>query len=245
MSKELRSEILKVATLRSTYVIAIISLLIVGLASYVSPSFEGLSSDTIAAGILGVGSITGQFAMIFAILLIAHEYRYNTITYTLTATNNRFKTLLSKAIVVVGYAIFLTLAAQILSVLVVYVSAAIKDVSLGTQIINIGHVLRSVYYAGAYALFGLALATISRSLPFSIFAVFFLPNTVEGLLSLLLKDNSRYLPFMSLQAVVTEGFRYSEDSPVITPLMGVTIFTIFLAVVWLVTAVLFRKRDAS
>ncbi|MEK7153194.1 MAG: ABC transporter permease, partial [Patescibacteria group bacterium] len=107
MSEALRSEYRKLFTIRSTYIISGLALLLVGFISFWVMGYKGASDNPHL--LMDAATMTGQaislFMTILAILLITHEYRYNTIMYTLTSSNRRSKALLSKAIVVSVYVV--------------------------------------------------------------------------------------------------------------------------------------------
>lgn len=104
MTTLLKAEFRKLLTIRSTYIMITMGLLLVGFLSFWIEGYKGISGTSASEG--GAGAYTGVigqsagigavFTMIIAILFTAHEYRYNTIMYTLTADVHRTRVLLKK-----------------------------------------------------------------------------------------------------------------------------------------------------
>jgi uncharacterized membrane protein len=80
-------------------------------------------------------------------------------------------------------------------------------------------------------------AFIIRNQIGTIVALIFLPGTVEGLLGLLLKENNFYLPFSALNGVINQ-IPFSHGKSALVALA-------YVAVGWIVAALLFKRRDAN
>src|ERR1700690_563954 len=101
MVPTLKAEFRKLFTIRSTYGWILLAFVLVGIFSFYGEGFKDSAqlmqhpklaeggSLFIAGTITQMASFVGLFGGIIALLLITHEYRYNTITYTLTASNSR------------------------------------------------------------------------------------------------------------------------------------------------------------
>jgi ABC-2 type transport system permease protein len=196
-----------------------------------------------SSAILGALNLV-VFGAIVAILLVSHEYRYNTIMYTLTNSNSRSKVLLAKIIVISVYAVFLTILIGILSPVMTHLGIAAHGHTLGPQIVDYGNVIwRSLFYGWAYGMTGLLLAVLIRSQVGAIAALFLLPGLIEQLLTLWLKSNASYLPFTALSNVIN-----STPSGLpgrLTPSESAGVFLIYLVVGWVVAWILFLRRDAN
>jgi hypothetical protein len=93
---------------------------------------------------------------------------------------------------------------------------------------------------------GLLLALLTRNQVASIVALFVVPDLAEQLLGLLLKHNTVYLPFSSLNQVInTGGDRNMATSSNLSPAKAAGVYCIYLAVGWFVAWLLFIKRDAN
>lgn len=245
MMPALRSEIRKLLTARPTYYLSGLAILIVGFVGFYIEGYKLtggdlqnhalLASDTTDAlsAIMTIGVIVG-------VLLMTYEYRFNTIVYTLTASNNRSKVLLAKILTVTGYAILFSLVVGSLSPLMTYLGVHLHGNHLVPQTINYSDLLwRSVYYGWSYSMIGLLIATIIRNQVGAIVSLFLIP-TIELLFSQLLKGNSVYLPFTALGSLVRQPDRYQ-----ITHARAAQVVGIYLIVGWIVAWLLFLRRDAS
>ena len=244
MIPAIKSELLKLLTVRSTYVISLISLaIIIFFAGYV----EGYKLDAgglnnpghLGTEIVNAASNISIFLAIIAILLFSHEYRYNTIMYTLTSINRRTKVLLAKIIVMTGFAAVFIAVMSIVSPIASSVGIHMAGHSLVEQTISFGDLWwRALFTGWAYAMVGLLIVALVRNQVFAIVALFIIPSTVEPLLGLLLKQNVVYLPFTAITAVV-------QKSPDISFTKAAFVATAYLVIGWIIAWLLFLRRDAN
>lgn len=206
--------------------------------------------------------ITVTLITIVAILLMAHEFRHGTISYTLTISNSRSKVLLSKLLVVSIFTVVVTLLALGLSCATVLITANIKNLILPPQDFNWLYVVaRHVIYSLGYVLFCLGVTVLVKNLTASIAAAFVLP-TLDGIAALLLASRDiepiRYLPFMALDrfgsvaADIFGGAAHpagelvsvaNKQPPTAWGALGV--FGFYLIILWVVAWVLFLRNDAN
>lgn len=249
MIAALKAEFRKLLTVRSTY---IITLAVVALTIFVAGYIEGwqLSAadlhkpDQFSGDVLGALNLT-IFGAIVGILLMTHEYRYNTIMYTLTASNSRSKVLLAKVVAISAYALFLTVIVCFLSPVMSNVGVHLHGHTLVPQTLHVGNLIwRSLFYGWAYGLTGLLLAMLVRVQVGAIVALFLIPSLVEGLLGQLLKHNVVYLPFTALDQVIGNTPPQAGSTPLAPGKAAIT-FSIYLVVGWIVAWILFVRRDAN
>lgn len=241
MTPALRAEFRKLLTVRSTYIISILALVLVGFVSFYVEGFRSMVSnpDWLSATLGGVSSTIGIFVAIVAILLITHEYRHNTIMYTLTIANSRTKVLLAKLIAMSSFAVVFAAVTCGFAILAycIGVSLAPKEgVELVAPNFYWDDVFRLLYFVVAYTLLALVLGFILRHVVGAIASLFIVP-TVEVLLALVLKGNAKYLPFTALEQVHTQAMWSAGKAALL--------FTVYLVVAWLVAWYLFRRRDAN
>jgi ABC-type transport system involved in multi-copper enzyme maturation permease subunit len=146
MIPSLRSEFRKLLTVRSTYLIILICLAIICLFSGYGEGFRAsvpqlrdpnhLVSESYSA-ILFVGLIVA----LVGLLSFGHEYRYNGIMYTLTASNNRLKSLLAKFIVVSIFSVFTSVLFALFSPLVNILGVHFAGNTIGPQVFDLWDVL--------------------------------------------------------------------------------------------------------
>lgn len=243
MFATLSAEFRKLLTVRSTYFISILAILLSAFFSFYLSGFratgeDGLNPFHLMGEINGTIGILPLFGALVAILLIAHEYRYNTIMYTLTSSNSRSKVLLAKFIVVTVYSVSFVLVGVVLSTLAMYLGLSIKNITLVDQIVYWKDVLwQGLFYAWGYGITGLLLGFLFRHVVGSIATLFLFPSTVEPLLGLLLKENAKYLPFTSLG--------YLNNPGPLSAGKAALVFGAYLAVGWIIAWILFVRRDAN
>jgi len=248
MIVELKAELKKLFTVRSTYFIfAFVLVLMVFVAFFVSgwhiDKLDLLNPNTLANDIKGTAAAVSIFAALIALLLFTNEYRYNTIMYSLTLSNNRNKVLLAKivaaSVLAVVFTLFFSAISPVLSVLGIHA----HHLKLVHQTLNYGNLLwRCLFFGWGYTMAGLVLGVLIRNQVGAIIVLLVGPDTVEGLLSLLLKKHVIYLPFSALHEVIGQGQSYNTS---ISPLKGAFIFGGYLVVCWIVAWILFLRRDAT
>jgi ABC-2 type transport system permease protein len=244
MMNAVKAEFRKLLTVRSTYFIFLIGLaLVVLFAGYIdgyrSTPLELLNPRKMMGEVTGAAPIIGILAAITSLLLWAHEYRHLTIMYTLTASNSRNKVILAKVIVVTIYSLLFTAILTTLSPLLALAGIHLHGHELAPQTFYYFDVAwRTLFYGWAYSMLGLMLAGLIRNQIGAIVVLFIVPSMVEGILTLLLKSNAIYLPFTALMSVV-------NTNPALSYGKAAAVFMVYLVAGWLLTWVLFLRRDAN
>jgi ABC-type transport system involved in multi-copper enzyme maturation permease subunit len=259
MMPTLRAEFKKLFTVRSTYVVSLTVLLFVGgLISFYGQGYKTdpseLNSLFLAGTVQVVSSVIAIAAAVVALLLLAHEYRYGTIVYTLVNSNSRSKVLAAKIITVLVFVFGLSLIVTSVSLGLIVAGVAAAGRTLPHQDINVFvYLIKSIFLCEGYALVGLLLAALVRNLVGALVILLIVPNTVEGLLSLLLKHNSVYMPFTALSqvvrppvlAVAANTKNPLGDTGYLSPTKGALVFLVYLVAGWIITWYLFLRRDAT
>lgn len=250
MLATIKSEIRKLFTVRSTYFLMAIALALTILFAFYFEGYKGntgsaasMLAPTALQEIVGNGAGLGvMFIAIIAILFMAHEYRYNTIAYTLTLNTRRTKVLISKMLVITGFAIVFGLIAAGVALGGYMLGLSLRDAVLPAQefdaIVQIGRV--AFYYAG-YAILGILIACIVRSLVAAVATLLLYSAVVEPLLSLLLRDNAKYLPVTVLDSTVGAAMIPNMLSANAAMLFAAAYLVGGLIITW----ILFVKRDAA
>ncbi len=268
MMPTLRSEFKKILTIRSTYLWILIALIIVGIYSFYGEGFKdsanllhGLKSHPndpslplfIGGTITQMATFISLFGGIIALLHITHEYRYNTITYTITASNSRSKVLAAKFLSVFGFILVYSALMTAIGLGLLFAGLHFSHNVLPHQDLNyLTYLGKVVFFAESYALAGLLFGVLIRNMAGSFAALFIIPGPVEGLLSLVLRHDSVYLPFLALSQVVqapivTHGHPAHPDNNTgyLTAPKGALVYLAYIAFGWLVAWYLFLKRDAA
>jgi len=250
MFASLKSEFRKLFSLRSTYIVfGFVLLAIAFFAFYV----EGLKPSAVVLQqqphwlnqeIIDAVTPTAVFLSLASLLLITHEYRYNTIAYTLTSSNSRLRTLLAKILAISIYALAATLVVATLAPLAALLGAHVGHHAIVPQFMYYRETIPKVlFYGWGMAMAALLLGALIRNQVGAIVTFFVVPGPVEALMGLLLKQNAKFLPFTALNQVL------SRPETQGTNFLGIgraaMVFGTYLAVGWIIAAILFLKRDAS
>jgi ABC-2 type transport system permease protein len=263
----LNSEFKKLFSVRSTYLFILLALVIVGIYSFYGEGFKDAANliQTLhrkpgaAAGdslfLAGTMTVMSHFISLFggivALLLITHEYRYNTITYTLTASNSRSKVLASKILAVVGFVLVYAVALALYGIGMIHLGLHFSHNILPHQDVNyLTYVGKILFHAEGYALAALLFGILIRNQVGAFAALLIVPGPVEGLLSLILRHNSAYLPFMSLDQVIqapsiTPPNVNEAPNGYLSPAKGALVYLAYLVIGITVAWYLFLRRDAT
>ncbi len=261
MISALRAEFRKLLTVRSTYFVTLFAfVLLVFMSLYVEGYKNGRENVAVGGSLYLAGSITQHsgilaiFGAIVALLLLAHEYRYSTIMYTLTSARSRSKVLLAKMLVVFSYVFVLTVVGALVGLWLMTVGLHWAGGTMLQQNISIvTYIGKMLFYTEGYALAALLIVALIRNQVAAIVVLFFEPGTFEALMSLLLKSKSVYMPFMSLAQVVAAPVKeigrnrptILSDTGTLSVEKAMLVFGIYLVVGWTIAWLLFLKRDAN
>ena len=247
MMNTLKSEFRKLLTVRSTYFIVLICLAMVALFAGYGDGFRATAANVqdpswLAHESYSAITFVGLIAALAGLLLFGHEYRYNSIMYTLTSSNNRLKSLLAKVLVVSTFALVTCIIFAFFSPLCSIIGIHLAGHTLGPQVFNIWEVLWHCMFVGwGYAMFAFILVAIIRSQVGAIVAYLMIPLIGENIIANIFKSTAHYMPFMSLQLVTPAG-------PVINGASlqhNITVVLAYVVVGLAASAILFSKRDAN
>jgi ABC-type transport system involved in multi-copper enzyme maturation permease subunit len=246
MISAIRSEFRKLLTVRSTYTIVAASLAIVVLFAGLIQGYQAKAHDLLNPNLLASQSTSalvfvGLILAFAGLLLMGHEYRYTTIMYTLTSSNRRLKSLAAKFFVVTVFAVVTSLLVAFFSPLCTIIGAHLHGYTISPQSFDYWAVIwRCAFVGWGYALYAFILVTIMRNQIGAIVTFLLVPLIGENILMLLLKNNTKYLPFTALQSVADPSLVKGS-----TVSGGAITVLIYIGVGLLVSAILFSRRDAN
>lgn len=249
MKAALLAEWRKLTTVRSTFVLGGLILVVTALVAFFAYGFKANSGQLSDPSLLYGGSLltlsfVSTFGAIVAILLVTHEYRYNTILHTLTVTNNRLKILFAKVAVITAYVVALTILAIVVTIGFATLGTIVQGEEMTTQNLQLLELLgRALMYSWGYATLGLIVAVLVRNQVAAIVGFLVVPSIAEGLASLILKDNIKYLPFQSLNAVIGNGSM--SPTAVLSTTSACLMLLGYIAVGLVASAIMLRRRDAN
>jgi ABC-2 type transport system permease protein len=254
----IKSEFRKLLSIRSTYILLGLSLLYMIFYDFYVIGFKGGVNSGVMAGpsspsflMQEVARASGiaapvLFLALIAVLFMAHEYRYNTIMYTLTASNSRSKTLLAKIIAITGFAIVFSILLEVLAPSLALLGLHAHHIKLAKQVFEYRQFFwRVLFYGWSYAMIGVLLPLFLRNVVASVAALILLPLTIEPLIGLLLNMNQQqYLPFTALAAVLNNGVLRTGPH-VISAERSALVALVYIVIGWAVGWLLFLRRDAN
>ena len=247
----LRAEFRKLLTVRSTYVAAMLALAVTGGTAMYIVGWHASAADLrdrtfLATQVANPIAIVAILGNVVAILVITHEYRYNLLLHTLTATNSRNKVLAAKATVVTTFAVALTIGVDAVAFAVSSVTAHIAHGhALVPQTVRYGDLLwRTLFYGWGYAAAGLAIALLVRNQVGALVTAFVLFGPAEGILSVALGNHGYLMPFTALTNVL--GSKLANEALVaVSHERAAVAFLVDIALATAVGWLGFIRRDAS
>lgn len=247
MIPALKSEFRKLFSVRSTYIILGIALVLELIFAFYVTGWrlgpEQLANvNFLSSQVTSAINILSLLAALISVLLVTHEYRYNTINYALTSSNSRSRVFFAKFLAMSGFVIVFTVIFAALSPLLSLLAVHIRDLPMGHQVFSTSSLLWRVVLAGwGFAVFAFIMASLIRIQVGAIVALFFVPSTVESLLGLLLKKNQVYLPFSALNMLLDVESNGAHISYARAAVVSGAYMLVGLVIAWLV----FLRRDAS
>jgi ABC-type transport system involved in multi-copper enzyme maturation permease subunit len=254
MIAAIKSEFRKLLTVRSTYILtALAAAIVIFVAFYVEGwNLRGVELNNplqLASDIYGSMTLM-IFGGIVALLSMTHEYRYNIINHSLTASNSRGKVLVAKFVVISLYGIFLTVLIAVLSPLMSYLGVAAHGNTLAPQTFDWSNLIWiPLFYGWGITMAGLVLALLIRNQIASFVAIFVIPSVVENFIGfLLLKHNAVYMPFTALSHTIQSQMGVATNTPISSTMSAghaALIYTGYLVAAWVAGWILFHRRDAN
>lgn len=251
MIPTLKAEFRKLLTVRSTYIVAVVAAVFIAIVCLYAEGYKGntsspaakLSATALEYIMTSTAGLVAVTASLVAILLVVHEYRYSTIMYTLTANARRSQVVLAKIVAVISFALVFGLLMIGWALASYGIGLALRGAALPAQDVHFWVQLGyAAYYFVGYALVGLGLAFITRNITACVAILLITISTIEPILgALLFKDNSKYLPFNSLDAVLGMS---GQPAP-LAPSAALGVSAIYLGVLVGIAWLLFLRRDVS
>ena len=250
MMHSIKAEFRKLLTVRSTYIVTALAIGLVGLFAFygegirLSPASLKDPSHLMSEAIAAI-TFLAPLAGVIAIYLMTDEYRHNTIMYTLTA-NTRNKVLLAKIVTVTTYAVIFTVLLSVLSPAASYLGIKLAGHVLVPQHFYFAALIwKLLFFMWSYVMAALLIALLIRHQAGSLVTLFIVPGIVESLLALLLRHNAAYLPFTAHGQILPGEGSGNPSVAHLSPARAATVFGIYLLVGWVLTWILFLRRDAN
>jgi ABC-type transport system involved in multi-copper enzyme maturation permease subunit len=244
MTRVVRTELAKLATLRMTYGLlasaAVVTALFTSLQSKRAgnrvaaiSTHAGLATDTTAHAI---GLL---LAAVLGVIAASGEFRHGSATLTYLATPNRRRVLLAKIVAILPFGALYGLTAGVVStgVALSFVSAKGDHVTLSTSAL-IGHILGAGVGAALLAAIGVVVGSLVRSQIAGVIGVFIWCLVIESVVGANVTSIRPYLPYTAAStlggaklgaAAFGPGFRISGQSAL--PFVGAALVLVAIAAV--------------
>lgn len=241
-------EILKLTSVRTTWIITAVGLLLVGVGSaffvfqeeFAGP-FDGTDPE-VAAVIEQIGGMS-VIVLVIGLLAMTTEFRHGTIGRTLQFTPSRTTVLSAKVFVGVLYGIgFFALGLVVVSLVILVAGEGFE----------IGEATRAALWQGPVglaltAMFGVALGALLRNQVVAITVTLIYLFLGETLMNQFAPGVARWMPFQALNAVfLSEESMANMPDGMVQPLESLTglgVFLGYVVVFSLAAVVLMRRRD--
>jgi len=176
MTMLLRSELLKLRTLRATWIACTVGLglsAVIGLAQVRIAITDDSAGPVDLAGVARAPSQSLWFiGIVVALLVAAGEFQYRTIRTTLLVAPRRGQVLAAKCIAAAIVGTLLVAAGALVSVVAALATAHASDFSMAsTTTSDWGHVAAAVAIGGVWSVVAVALGTVTRSIAVAITAL--------------------------------------------------------------------------
>jgi hypothetical protein len=251
MMPTLTAEFRKLCTVRSTYGAAALAFVVTAalaayLAGWHATSADLAKRDFLATRVADPIALVAIIGTVVGVLVVTHEYRYNLLLYTQTATNNRNKVLAAKLVVVTTFAVVLSVGVDLVALAASSMAAhLVHGRELAPQTLGYGDLLwRTVLYGWGYAIAGFAIALLVRNQVGTLVTAVVLFGPAEGILSEAFGTYGYLLPFTALANVL--GSKLSNEALVsVSHPRAALAFLIDITIVVSVGWLAFVRRDAS
>ena len=241
MIAQIHSEWIKFRTVRSTVVLAIISVLIcVGVAIIAAAITDGALS--VSNALVGV-QISSLFIMVLGVQIIGQEYRFATIRPTFSATPRRERVVIAKLVVVIA-----TVAVAAVALIALSLAAAAMVSSMRGNSFDLGESGNARVLIGTVAIlvingiFGFGIGCLVRQPIAGIVIVLVWVTVVESLIAGLVEGAARWLPLFSMANVNAQSV--SSNSEFMGPVLGALYGAAVALALVVLGAVRIRSMDA-
>ncbi len=205
MTTLIRNEFLKLRTTRGLLLLFLAAQAVI-VAGVSGAMVAGLSVDDPATQqkLLAHIGLVSLFALVLGVMAVGGEYRHKTISDTFLATPQRGRVILAKVISYTAAGLGFGLAATVSALVVMAIWYAAKGGSLDLSGGDVWRIIAGgVFWNAAFAAIGVGLGAIVRNQTAAIAGALVWIALVEGILSQLVGDLGRWLPFASGQALIT------------------------------------------
>lgn len=250
MTAPIATELRKLTTVRTTWALTAIGLVVVALSvsSYVfgEPVDAAVGSARRTATAIDVVGANSLMVLIVGVLAMTTEFRHDTIGHTLQLTPSRARVLWSKIVTGAIYGAGFFAACLVLTMLMLFARSVASDTSLEFGGVVLDSSWRNLVAMALTGMLGVAAGAVIRSQVVAVTTALMWVFVVENLVSAYDYGIGRWLPFQALNAIHTSEVDRAVQDGRILPLPPTTGFLVFLGHVVLlsvIAGVLMSRRD--
>jgi len=244
MINQIKSEWIKVRSVRSTIVMFILAVVF----SALFASLGQIGSDVdppLENAFIGI-LISQVFFLVLGIQIIGQEYRFKTIRPTFTATPKRLRVIYAKLIVLVCTVSVTTFVLMIIAILCAQLTLQVQNLSLDLGSSDTLQILVATFASSVlYAVFGFGIGAILKNpiaaIVMSIIYLLVVESILVGISTLLEWDYYKWLPFQALSGMIDFGEGTNE---LLSPLPAFIYVCALFGLIVATGSILINKRDA-
>ena len=245
LPSSLRSEWIKISTIRSNGAILALTIALNGIVSWAVAEFVTDQGELFVEGVFSFSTVfTAVFAAIAGILIFSSEAQHGTLAPTLTAQPVRLVTAAAKMIIAVAFGTVLGAAGLAVGI----AGAKVAGLRMGDTAAIVETSLWALLYVSLATLLGLGVGMIARNGTAAISGLLVWWLVVESLFTVVVDPRiSRFMPFAAGNGLVAFDDDVSAEAlaAALTRTEGALVFGGYVAVALAIGAVLLQRRDTN
>jgi ABC-2 type transport system permease protein len=254
MIRALRSEWIKLRTIRMNHVLVILAIafpLIVVVLTAALSDVDDIDTDDLAGLVTGTSVVTGMLLGVIGAASITGEFGFGTIRTTFTAIPKRLRVVAAKAVLTVLVALVVEAIVVVgcygIGSAILSSRGATLDLGASDADGSIEAMVGVVLFAAIVSLLGLGLGLVMRSTPASIAVLILWPLVAEGIVGALMAAAGVEHPFKWLpynQGIQLGNPDAESNGESLGRVIGGLYFFGVTAVVTAIGAIVTKRRDA-
>lgn len=246
LPRTLRSEWIKLSTIRSNKAVLALTFTLNGLGSWAVANFVTDEGVLYVNGVFAFSTVfTAVFAAVAGILIFSSEAQFGTLAPTLTAQPSRVVIAAAKTLTAAAFGAVLGLAGLVAGV----IGASISPIATGDTSVIVETSMWAILFVSLASVLGLGIGMIARHSTAAISGLLVWWLVVESLLSVFVDAQfSRFLPFVAgngLLALGSETQSIESISVELTRTEDAMVFGAYAAFALILGTVLLYRRDTN